>query len=294
LTTTSRGVRYTAFTLAVVFANLAGAGSACASDVVPFNLDSDGGIVVSVGVTGSRGTDQFQFLLDTGSNGSVVSDEVVARVSAPVVAKASMTTAAGSEMLPIASIARLSLGSQHREGFMATVLAKATLGKLRVSGVLGQDFLASLNYTIDYKRKQLSWDAAHPREGDDGSKLILRQSQGRLLVELPQGRDSIVRFVPDSGAAGLVVFDRHVAGSPAVPLRPTVGLVGLTTLTGRRDVRTAIISRLQVGVAQFINEPAVVVDRVGPDAPEGDGLLPLSFFASVTFNAQERYLLLRK
>ena len=293
MTTTSRGVRYTAFTFAVVRANLAGAASARASDVVPFSLDSDGGIVVSVGVTGSRGTGQFQFLLDTGSNGSVVSDEVIAHVSAPVVAKASMTTAAGSEMLPIASIARLSLGSQHRDGFMATVLPKARLGKLRVKGVLGQDFLASLNYTIDYKRTQLSWDTTQPH-GDDAGKLILRESQGRLLVELPQGRDVIARFVPDSGAAGLVVFDRHVAGSPAVPLRPALGLISLTTLTGQRDVRTAIISRLQVGAAQLFDAPAVVVDRPGPDAPDGDGLLPLSFFASVTFNAQERYLLLRK
>jgi hypothetical protein len=294
VTTTSRGVRYTAFTLAAFFANFVGAAWACASDVVPFSVDSDGGIVVSVGVTGSQGTGQFQFLLDTGSNGSIVSDDVVARVSAPVVARAAMTTAAGSEMLPIASIARLSLGSQHREGFTATVLPKARLGNLRVKGVLGQDFLANLNYTIDYKRKQLSWDAAEPRPGNDAGKLVLRESQGRLLVELPQSRDVIVRFVPDSGAAGLVVFDRHVGGSPAVPLRPAVGLVSLTTLTGRRDVRMAIIPRLQVGAAQLFDAPAVVVDRPDPDAPEGDGLLPLSFFASVTFNARERYLVLRK
>ena len=82
-----------------------------------------------------------------------------------------------------------------------------------MKGVLGAGLLANLNYTIDYKRKQLSWDAAEARPGNDAGKLVLRESQGRLLVELPQSRDVIVRFVPDSGAAGLVVFDRHVGGS---------------------------------------------------------------------------------
>ena len=56
-----------------------------------------------------------------------------------------------------------------------------------------------------------------------------------------------------------------------MPLRPAVGLVSLTTLTGRRDVRTAIISRLQVGAAQLLDAPVVVVDRPDPDAKKGDG-----------------------
>ena len=47
----------------------------------------------------------------------------------------------------------------------------------------------------------------------------------------------------------------------------------------------AVVRELRVGDITLRNQPAVAVMRTETDAPDGDGLLPLHHFASVSFNA---------
>ena len=67
----------------------------------------------------------------------------------------------------------------------------------------------------------------------------------------------------------------------------------MTSLTGKRRVKTAVLLQLRVGKVVFQNRPALLIDRHDPDAPAGDGLLPLSEFVSVSFNASEGFLIVR-
>jgi len=204
-----------------------------------------------------------------------------------------------------------------------------------VVGVLGQDFLSRFNYTIDYRHNRLVWHDEEPvgdeadrnvdqrDQGQDHSerqnqdqgqvqgqgqgqgqrqesrlvRLALRESEGRFLIDLPQnaGERAPARFVPDSAADGLVLFNRP--GTNQL-LSDTAAERGqLVTLGGARAGRLVVLKRLLIGAAAVWNQPAIVLidDADGnpgaPEAPEGDGLLPLSLFASVTFNNRDGYLL---
>ncbi len=138
----------------------------------------------------------------------------------------------------------------------------------------------------------MTWNGdAAPDEG--GVHLTLTRNEGRWLVGLPQrdANNHVLWLVPDSGASAFVVFDRG-AGTP-LALRPLLSSAVTTTLLGRSPARGAILERLRVGQVVFDNRPALVVDRRDPDAPSGDGLLPLCVFARVSFNAREQYLVVR-
>jgi hypothetical protein len=81
----------------------------------------------------------------------------------------------------------------------------------------------------------------------------------------------------------LVVFTRPAFAALAVDA--VQGWTQLTGTVGTRNVTPAVVRELRVGDIMLRNQPAVAVMRTETDAPEGDGLLPLHHFASVSFNA---------
>lgn len=99
-------------------------------------------------------------------------------------------------------------------------------------------------------------------------------------------------LVPDSGANGFVMFSRN--GRTRVALDGMARTISIHSLSGRRDVSTMMVRELQVGNVIFRNQPVAVIARDEVDALEGDGLLPLHLFASVSFNAREQCLVLRR
>ena len=58
-------------------------------------------------------------------------------------------------------------------------------------------------------------------------------------------------------------------------------------------VRASLVGILRVGTLLLRDQPAIVIDRREPDAPAGDGLLPLSAFSRVTFLGTEQILIVQ-
>ena len=175
------------------------------------------------------------------------------------------------------------------DGLTATVLpalADTALGG-GIDGVLGQDFLARFSYTIDYLAARIRWH--EPGYVAPGVRLTLVPAQDRWLVELPQtGPHRVYRFVPDSGADALVLYGDGVADHMVREWR--YDRAAIDSLTGLREVRTGIVGGLRVGDVIIEREVAVVVPG---ERREPDGLLPLHLFASVQFNARDRYLVIQ-
>ena len=123
--------------------------------------------------------------------------------------------------------------------------------------------------------------------------LPLKEADGRWLVGLQQrsGGPPAV-FVPDSGASMLTLFDH---GTPlALRARRLDAAASLATMNAELDVPMARVDRLDVGTIALHDQRAIGADRRAADAPEGDGLLPLSRFASVTFDPLSRSLRVRE
>jgi Aspartyl protease len=159
-----------------------------------------------------------------------------------------------------------------------------------VDGLIGQDLLAGLTYTIDYRRRELSWG---PRTRvASGARLPLEIEDERVLVSLAGGSTrGPLRLVPDGGADGLVLY---LARSRSLPFVTPLDTAVLRTVSGPRVVRRALIDSLDLGGFRLRAQTAVLMECAESDPELGDGLLPLHMFARVTFNGPARYLIVEQ
>jgi predicted aspartyl protease len=257
---------------------------------VPLSVDANGAVVVPIGVNG-RGP--FLFLLDTGSSHSVVSRSLAGHLGLRHVARTTVLTSTGSELRGVVRLDLTTIGTARSEGLLASVVPLEQLSALArgIEGIIGQDFLLGFNYTLDYRRRRLTWNDDSALE--DGTRLPLVAQGGRYLVKIEQGgHESPMLLVPDSGSNGLVMFAR--AGYTRVPLQPAAHPTAVHSLSGRQDARAMMLRELNLGDVTIRDQRVAVVARDPADVLEGDGLLPLHLFASVTFNARALEIIVRE
>jgi predicted aspartyl protease len=270
-----------------VLSTVCAASSLAAPDEVRFRLDAPGAVLIAVEIDGAG---PFTFLLDTGSSHTIVSTELAERLDLPIVAKTTITTAAGTEVWPVAAVRRLAIGGAAITGLMPSVLSAAALRKIDpgIGGIVGQDFLSAFNYTLDYSRRRLTWIAGAPPD-DERSRLPLLLVDGRFLVELwSQEERRPVLMVPDSGADGFLLFER--GGRTAMKVDHMPQSIGVGALAGAQTARAAIAREIRIGPVRFINQAVAVLNREGVDSHGADGILPLHVFSTVSFNSRDRYL----
>jgi hypothetical protein len=163
----------------------------------------------------------------------------------------------------------------------------ATSGRT-VQGVIGQDVLGVLRYTIDYGERQIVWHDDAATVPAHATVLELESQDDRFVARVPQDR-RVLRLVPDTGAETLVLFQHRGSMPPSASVaNESVELIGLA---GRRDARRAVVRAFRVGSTLLMDVAAVIVES-DCDATPLDGLLPLHLFARVTFNGPEHQLLI--
>jgi predicted aspartyl protease len=280
--------------LAVLFSflNAVSLSADTANHSLPFTLTPTGQILVHATV---NGTGPHTFVLDTGSNRSVLSEALASRLGLAPVAMTETVTSAGSGTALVVRIQTMALGPHTASDVLAPVVPSARLHAIHpeAEGIIGQDVLIDAHYTLDYRRTRITWLAADQDSGA-GARLTLRRSEGRVIVEVPQSKDAedLARLIPDSGASVLVLFGRDEPGPiTATPLGAAVKAI---TLSGDSHMQMATVARLRVGSHTLWDVPAVIVASPGADAQAVHGLLPLSGFSSVTFNGPGHYMVARR
>lgn len=233
-----------------------------------------------------NGTGPLMFILDTGSSHSVVSDEIARTVGIPAIAKTSVATISGNRLVAVGRVDQLRIGPiTARDVLPSIVPAEQIDPKKRVSGIVGQDVLAKVCYTIDFAAGQVVWHLNGEHPSVNGSVFHLRYERERFVVDLVQ-EDRALRLVPDSGAATLVLVDQELP-----PITYAAGRAAISTLAATRGVRPVTVTALRIGGATLLGVPAVLVEpgSVGTDV---DGLLPLHLFERVTFDGPNRSLVI--
>src|SRR5262249_41082788 len=145
-------------------------------------------------------------------NRSAISDVATKALGAVTVARTEVVTPTGRDVAATVRLDRVTVGPVTCRGILAVVLPVASLemvGK-HIDGIIGQDFLLGLEYTIDYQRRQILWGDSGVSVPDSKARLPLTVDQGRYLVDLAQetGNGAPLRLVPDTGASGFVLFRR--------------------------------------------------------------------------------------
>ncbi len=253
-------------------------------------IDESGAVVVPVNI---NGLGPFPFLLDTGSSHSVVSQSLVQQLALRVVAKTSVLTSTGREWRRVVTLDETMIGVERSEGILATVTPSAQLEVIArgIEGIIGQDFLFELNYTLDYRRKRFTWNDGRFDAG--GTRVPLIAQAGRYLVQVAGAdQEPPMLLVPDTGASGFVAYERN--GRTRLTLKAVTGATAVHSLSGEQIVRTMMLRDLRLGDLTLKDQAVAVVARDPNDVVEGDGVLPLHLFASVSFNAREPCLVLRR
>jgi predicted aspartyl protease len=256
-----------------------------AGNSTDFEMARPGAIVVPVKLNGAG---PYLFLLDTGSSHSVIDERLAGTLGAPAVARTTVTSPLGDETRPVVRLDHLEIGPVVAKGVLASVVNPGTIDPAaRVQGLIGLDVLAGLRYTLDFDNRRVHWGAAASRDRRGHSKFALRLEGHRFLIDLTLGTGRL-SLVPDSGAGGLVLFERN--GRPLPLVWTDSSRAVLATLNDRRLVRQVRIAALPLGLSTLRNVPAVLIPRPDAESGEGDGLLPLHLFRHVTFDGPSRLL----
>lgn len=245
-----------------------------------------GAVVVAVRVGSGAGE---PFLLDTGASRSAIDADLAQRLGLTPAGTVGVTTVAGELTASLVHLTSAAVGAASAVPITALVVPAHALD-LRgpVAGLIGADVLSRRAFTIDYRRRTLTWHTALTPVAP-GVQLPLTFDGSGAVVTLaaPWPGAPPLRLVADTGAAELVLYDRgplppHTPGPPAVVRSPA----------GARVVRRVVLDRLDLGTLTLRRQAALVSAPPSGDAGVA-GLLPLHRFSSVTVDGPGGALIVR-
>ncbi len=246
-------------------------------------------IIVPIQLNGSAET--LEFLLDTGTNSTVIVPDIAVRHRLRPVDRIEMVTPAGTVITPRSFASSISLGDRSAENVEVLWSDLPELRRLdkRISGILGQNFLSQFNFTIHLRYQRIIFGDGDETESSIAGRIPFELVEGRIVLKLATD-EAVVRFVLDSGAEGLMLFStgcRKLARN----IERSEQLMQVSSNAGTGVIRTGSLRVLRLGGKDLRDLQVVLLDRV--DRIE-DGLLPLSLFHSVFFNNREKYVRLSR
>jgi predicted aspartyl protease len=238
-----------------------------AVDRMAATTDADQHLTVEVRIDGAG---PFEFVVDTGADRTVISEEVAASLGLQRGPQVKLNGIVRSLATDTALIANFSLGSVVRKNLELPVLPRSLL---QADGYLGLDTLDGLRVTFDFRNHALEIDRAHSRfasssspsaykVGSNDARVLAEGSSGHLrTVDCRAGDVPAAAFI-DSGAevsiGNTVLLDAMLARHATRLDLATVQVSGITG--GQIAGRLALIDKIRLQRLEFTNCPLVIVD----------------------------------
>ena len=256
---------------------LACASAAAGAAEIPYREAGGYAVVVPVHI---QDIGPFDFLLDTGTDVTVVHEDLARRIGLVPTSRTEVATVGGSRLVPQAAVAGLRMGAVPLGPMDVLIheMAAVRAEDRRVVGILGRNALRGLSFTIDHLRRRVAVRQpigavrAIAYNGVEGGPTI----EARLRCT-----GEPLRLVLDSGIGGIVFFE----GAQRLPIALTDRVSARTNL-GTTALRAGHLEALCVGPARLLDVPVAVQEKGPANAPPVDGLLPTRLFARVHFDGQ--------
>ena len=210
-------------------------------------------VAVTIGEAGP-----FRFLVDTGSDRTVLSKDLAKRLSLRPQPAAVLNSATGSSIVPVAQVLALRVGRKTVRTIDAPLLDSGDMG---ADGILGIDALRSQRLRFDFAARTLSIasdDEARTASGPNDIVVRARRAGGRLVITDATVDGQRVSVVIDTGSQLSVanrVLQRRMRddglGTPA-------GLLSVTGQTLVGDVSR--IGSLRLGNAELRDVAVLFAD----------------------------------
>jgi predicted aspartyl protease len=259
-----------------------------------FKIVEDYKIIVRVSINGAG---PFDFLLDTGTNRTVLDQKLAVQLGLPRVGDDTVSGILGNAKARVVRTQSISLAGVVAEGL--DVYSADLPGRVR--GLLGEDFLRNFDVLIDYGHKTIQIDPGTNQLANalDGERLTVslhgslqgnHSTDDRLIVS---GRakelgDKPVSLLLDTGANALVLF----GGPGSLGEKATREQFTATSFLGGGDKFTA---RTRIVTLQLGNGPTAKLQAMAPPAVAGmdtDGVVPMSVFKSIFISHSGRFVIL--
>ncbi|HEV2913507.1 MAG TPA: aspartyl protease family protein [Pyrinomonadaceae bacterium] len=268
-----------------------------ASEAVRFRLVRDHFVVVSVRLNGEG---PFDFMLDTGTNSTIIDLALHGQLALPTSDRISLMTLAGSRTVPRAWLRRVALGAKAVENLEILCGDLRDIRSLdaRIRGVLGQNFLSQFNYILNYAERRIEFE----EDGDEmgrtlrGARLPFEDDEGKIIVrpEPASPKERALRLVLDSGISSLLLFSASSGRlgydldfSESLPLKAS------TNFGSSSGMRTGRIRKIRIGGETFRDLPLVLADGDAiRESRTDDGLLPTRLFRAIYFDHKAKMLIL--
>ena len=247
-------------------------------------------IIVPVFVNGAG---PFEFLLDTGTNTTLVDERLAAELALRPTERVSLETIAGVETVPLARLRSLTLAGKTLAGLEAlcTDLRGVRSIDAKIRGVVGWNFLSEFNFLLDYAERRVAFADGQASEEHQplGVKFSVEEDEGRPMVRARFSESETtpsLRLIIDSGVPRLALFGR------AARMLDDERLGGVwfkvSTVAGSGGARGSLARFFQVGNKTFRDLPVVLVyDGAATGERAEDGLLPTTLFRSIYFDREK-------
>jgi predicted aspartyl protease len=205
-----------------------------------------------------NGQGPFAFVVDTGANQSVISDELATQLNLTRGPVEPLNGVAGVQMT-VTTVARLDVGDRQDADVTLSILPSAAIGGL---GMLGLDRLEDQRLTLDFRDQRLRIEASRHawRDPDDVAMKAHRRDGQLTLVDADLDGVPVVAFL-DSGAQNTI--GNMVLRELAITRSPTSfwTVVPILSATGQTiNAEFADLPQLRVGGLHLPNWPVAFAD----------------------------------
>ena len=173
-----------------------GQNQAAAVDVLAIRKDQWSRMTVPVKV---QEQGPFRFLIDTGSQNTVLSRNLATRLALVPSRKARLISIAGTQIVDTVQIDQIELGRRSFYSLTAPLLEGEHMG---AEGILGLDSLQGQRVLIDFRKKLIAIDDARSLGGNRGFEIVVeaRRRSGQLIMADARLDGVKVQVVIDTGA----------------------------------------------------------------------------------------------
>ena len=237
-----------------VFAGQDGQQQAAQTDVIAIRKDQWSRMTVPVKVV-EQGP--FRFLIDTGSQNTVLSTDLAARLSLVPSRKARLISVAGTQMVDMVDIEQIDLGRRSYYGLAAPLLESANMG---ADGILGLDSLQDQRVLVDFKKGLMAIDDAKNLGGNRGFEIVVeaRRRSGQLIMADARLEGIKVQVVIDTGAETSI---GNIALQKALSRKRKSEKIELLSVTGHQISADLSYARwLEISEVRFNNVAIAYTD----------------------------------
>jgi predicted aspartyl protease len=216
------------------------------ADLLKYEQQHGGRMTVPVTVNGSG---PYDFLIDTGSERTIISRELAAELRLGAGPKTRMQSLTGASSVATVMIPKLELSRRTVRSIAAPALARAHIG---ASGMLGIDSLKAQHIVFDFVGRTMALNPTEPiaqkKWNDEEIVVTARTRLGRLVLADATVHGSKVVVILDTGAE--VSMGNEALRRKLIQMRKlkTTAPIQLISITGARLAADyTVVGRVTIG-----------------------------------------------